>query len=140
MDRSRYLSLGGCDPGFGLLAAEDRDFVDRWRQAGGQLEICGGCRVRHAHRSSLGGFIRQYFNYGRGAWRYHWLRREQNQTRLWSDACLHTALPSRLADPLRKLPLRLRPQVLLMVAVWQLANLAGFLWQGGVEMIGATRP
>jgi len=27
-----------------------------------------------------------------------------------------------------------------MVAAWQLANLAGFLWQGGVEMIGATRP
>ena len=37
VDRERYLAIGGCDHRFGRLAAEDRDFVDRWRLAGGNL-------------------------------------------------------------------------------------------------------
>ena len=130
LDHRRFLALGGCDPGFGFLAAEDRDFIDRWLQAGGHLEVASGAQVRHEHRSSLGGFVHQYFNYGRGAWRYHRLRRQRQHGRMWDDARLHTALPLRLVRPMREVPPRLRLQVLLLLGVWQLANLAGFLWQG----------
>jgi GT2 family glycosyltransferase len=129
VDRRRFLYLGGCDIRFGFLAAEDRDFIDRWQRAGGRLALCEGSWVRHEHRSSLRGFVRQYFNYGRGAWLFHRLRQRSKQGRLWSDARLHMALPLRLADPMRRVPPRMRVQVLLLIAVWQLANLAGFLWQ-----------
>lgn len=101
LNRKCFLELGGCDPRFGLLAAEDRDFIDRWQRAGGRLELCRGARVRHEHRASLRGFMRQYFNYGRGAWLFHKLRRERAEGRLWSDARLHMAWPLRLAQPMR---------------------------------------
>lgn len=129
LNRRRFLDLGGCDTRFGFLAAEDRDFIDRWQRAGGRLALCQGSWVRHEHRSSLRGFVRQYFNYGRGAWLFHRLRQRSKQGRLWSDARLHMALPLRLADPMRRVPPRMRVQVLLLIAVWQLANLAGFVWQ-----------
>lgn len=139
LERQRFRAMGGCDPGFGFLAAEDREFIDRWLQAGGRLAQVPGCQVRHEHRSSLGGFVRQYFNYGRGAWHYHQLRRLRQQGRLWQDARLHTALAVRLVPPLRRVAPRLRLRVLLLIAVWQLANLAGFLWQAGVERVSARR-
>lgn len=129
LNRRRFLDLGGCDTRFGFLAAEDRDFIDRWQRAGGRLALCQGSWVRHEHRSSLRGFVRQYFNYGRGAWLFHRLRQRNKQGRLWSDARLHMALPLRLVDPMRRVPPRMRVQVLLLIAVWQLANLAGFVWQ-----------
>ncbi|QVL52800.1 MAG: glycosyltransferase [Cyanobium sp. M30B3] len=131
LNRKRFLELGGCDPRFGFLAAEDRDFIDRWQRAGGRLELNQGTQVRHEHRASLRGFVRQYFNYGRGAWHFHRLRRERADGRLWSDARLHMAWPLRLAQPMRQVEPGLRLQVLLLIAVWQLANLAGFLWQAG---------
>jgi glycosyltransferase involved in cell wall biosynthesis len=137
LERQRFLAMGGCDPGFGFLAAEDREFIARWLQAGWRLMQVPGCQVRHEHRSSLGGFVRQYFNYGRGAWHYHRLGRLRQHGRLWQDAGLHTRLPARLAPPLRRVAPRLRLRVLLLIAVWQLANLAGFLWQAGLETVSA---
>lgn len=129
VNRRRFLDLGGCDTRFGFLAAEDRDFIDRWQRAGGRLAMNQGSWVRHEHRSSLRGFVRQYFNYGRGAWLFHRLRLGMQQGRLSSDARLHMALPLRLVGPMRQVPVGMRLQVLLLIVVWQFANLAGFLWQ-----------
>lgn len=138
LNRQQFQALGGCDPRFGSLAAEDRDLIDRWQRSGGRLELNRGAQVRHEHRASLRGFVRQYFNYGRGAWHFHRLRQRSHQGRLWRDARLHTAWPLRLAKPMRQIPPRLRIQVLLLIVVWQLTNLAGFLWQGGLEMLTST--
>lgn len=135
LDRQRYLALGGCYPGFGFLAAEDRDFVDRWLQAGGRLERCTSTWVRHEHRSSLRGFVRQYFNYGRGAWHFHKRRRQRQHGGMWTHARLHSELPARLLEPIRQVPPRFRLQTVLLIGVWQVANLAGFLWQGGLECL-----
>jgi glycosyltransferase involved in cell wall biosynthesis len=130
LNRDRFLEIGGCDSRFGFLAAEDRDLIDRWQRAGGRLELCfGDARVRHEHRASLRGFVRQYFNYGRGAWHFHRLRQRSSQGRLMSDARLHMTWPRLLAKPMSKVPSRMRLQVLLLIAVWQVANVAGFLWQ-----------
>jgi len=137
--RERFLALGGCDAGFGFLAAEDRDLVDRWLRSGGRLAVCAGCHVHHGHRSSLGGFVRQYFNYGRGAWRYHRLRRQRGQGRMRDDARLHVELPARLARPLGRVSWRWRLQVLVLIGVWQVANLAGFLCQAGIDVANSMR-
>lgn len=129
LSRRRFLDLGGCDTRFGLFAAEDRDFIDRWQREGGRLALCRDSWVHHDHRSSVRGFVRQYFNYGRGAWVFHRLRQRSDQGRLFSDSRLHMGLPLRLVEPMRRVPPRMRLQVLLLIAVWQLSNLAGFLWQ-----------
>lgn len=137
--RERYLAVGGCDAGFGLLAAEDRDFADRWMRAGGRLMVCQEAVVRHEHRSSLRGFARQYFNYGRGAWRYHQLRRERQHGRMIDDARLHLSLQHYLRRPMRRLSPALRAKVLVFLCIWQLANLAGFCYQSGLDILAVRK-
>lgn len=138
--RDQYLALGGCDASYGLLAAEDRDFADRWRAAGGTLQLCGDTNVHHDHRSTLPGFVRQYVNYGRGAWRYHQRRRQRRTGRMTDDVRLHTELPRHLRGPLGRLPLAMRVQTVLLLGVWQLANAAGFAWQAIVETVQRRGP
>ena len=140
LNRHAYLALGGCDVRYGRLAAEDRDFVDRWRQAGGQLVRCPHTYVHHDHRSSLGGFVRQYVNYGRGAWRYHQARRMRRSGRIADDLRLHVGLPRYLPASLARLPWPTRVPVLLLLGVWQVANAAGFVWQAAADTLAATRP
>ncbi len=128
-ERQRFLDLGGCDERFGRLAAEDRDFIDRWRLSGGGLVACPDAIVLHEHRSSVLGFARQYFNYGRGAWRYHRLRRQRTSGKMWEDVKLHFSLPRYFKMPLQSLSPGMRLKVVLLLFVWQAANFAGFTWQ-----------
>jgi glycosyltransferase involved in cell wall biosynthesis len=138
INRQAYLALGGCDARYGRLAAEDRDFVDRWRVAGGGLAYVTRSFVHHDHRASLGGFVRQYVNYGRGAWRYHRLRRERGSGRMADDLRLHTSLPRYLRTPLARVPRAARVPVVALLVVWQLANAAGFAWQAVAETLVPT--
>lgn len=140
LDRRTYLALGGCDASYGRLAAEDREFVDRWRMTGGVLMLCRATHVHHDHRSTLRGFLRQYFNYGRGAWRYHRQRRARASGRLRDDLRLHIGLPAYLGTPLARLPWRTRLAVLALLIAWQLANAAGFVWQAVAEATSAGAP
>jgi cellulose synthase/poly-beta-1,6-N-acetylglucosamine synthase-like glycosyltransferase len=65
--RDCLMSLGGFDQNFPLPAAEDRDLCDRWREQGGALIYVPAAAVDHYHSLSLEGFLRQQFQYGRGA-------------------------------------------------------------------------
>lgn len=132
--RDQYLSIGGCDEAFGRLAAEDRDFADRWLQSGGRQVRAADALVIHGHRTDLRGFIRQYFNYGKGAWRYHSLRRSRGTGALFDSLKLHKGLRHYTSQPLRDVPAVLRTKVRLLLATWELANAAGFAWQACVEL------
>lgn len=136
VERVRYLAIGGCDEGFGRLAAEDRDFVDRWRLAGGRIAVCPGAIVRHEHRSTVRGFFLQYFNYGRGAWRYHRLRRIRRSGRMAEDARLHLSLHRYFRKPLMALPPTMKLKVIALFFVWQGANLLGFITQSLIDSRG----
>ena len=127
--RDPYLSIGGCDEAFGRLAAEDRDFADRWLQSGGQQVRATDAIVIHEHRTALKGFIQQYFNYGRGAWRYHSLRRSRGTGALFESLKLHKGLRRFTRQPLRDVPASLRKKVRLLLVTWELTNAAGFVWQ-----------
>ena len=59
--------LGGFDESFPLAAGEDREFCERWQHSGRHLVYADEALVYHAHRLDLRGFVRQHFNYGRGA-------------------------------------------------------------------------
>ena len=134
LERDRYRTIGGFDREFGRLAAEDRDFFDRWRMAGGRLMACPQAIVRHEHRSSLSGFVRQVFNYGRGAWRYHSLRRMRNSGSMSEDISINFQLARYFRNTLRGQPPFRRIGIIILLGVWQVANLAGFVWQASLEL------
>jgi len=76
LERQRFLELGGFDTKFPLAGGEDREFCRRCRRQGLELVYAAGAVVHHHHALTLRSFLRQHFNYGRGALSYHRLRRE----------------------------------------------------------------
>ncbi len=70
MARSRFLEVGGFDESFPLAAGEDREFCARWTRHGLPIRLEAGALVRHRHCLTLGGFWKQQFGYGRGAYRF----------------------------------------------------------------------
>jgi glycosyltransferase involved in cell wall biosynthesis len=70
-----YRRIGGFSPLFTRAAAEDREFCDRWLQEGFAIRYVPTVVVEHFHAMTLAGFLRQHYNYGRGAQTYHECRR-----------------------------------------------------------------
>ncbi|MFL5617310.1 MAG: glycosyltransferase [Gemmatimonadaceae bacterium] len=65
--RDTFLAAGGFDIRFPFSAGEDRELGDRWSAQGRPSVSAPEAIVRHAHRLSARGFVRQHFRYGRGA-------------------------------------------------------------------------
>jgi len=73
--RSKFSSLGGFDESFIIAAAEDRDFSSRWQESNQKMFYTETAIVRHSHNLTWKSFLRQHFNYGRGAFRFYSLRK-----------------------------------------------------------------
>jgi GT2 family glycosyltransferase len=122
--------MGGFDHvRFPLAGGEDRDLCDRWRHAGHRLTYIPTAVVRHAHDLTFTTFCRQHFSYGRGAWVYQRVRAERDSGRLRDDLTFHIQLPRLLGRPLASLPRRQVPAVVILLAVWQVANAVGFFYE-----------
>jgi glycosyltransferase involved in cell wall biosynthesis len=65
--RVRFLDLKGFDDLFPMAAAEDRELCYRWRSHHDRITYAPEAVVRHFHELDLKAFLRQHFNYGRGA-------------------------------------------------------------------------
>lgn len=76
--RRNFLDFGGFDVAFHRASAEDREFCDRWVQAGRRLIYVPDAVVRHAHKLSLYAYARQHFIYGRGALHFRQARAARN--------------------------------------------------------------
>jgi len=63
----RFHELGGFDESFGTTASEDRELCGRWQHRGYRMIYAPEVVVDHAHALTGRAFIRQHFNYGRGA-------------------------------------------------------------------------
>ncbi|MGH2956368.1 MAG: glycosyltransferase, partial [Solirubrobacterales bacterium] len=75
----RFAAVGGFDERFDRAGAEDRDFCDRWREAGHPVVRADDVVVRHHHDMDFAGFWRQHRNYGRGGVDYQRARRERGR-------------------------------------------------------------
>jgi GT2 family glycosyltransferase len=62
-----FREIGGFDESFRMAGGEDRDFCRRWIARGYEIAHCIDARVSHHHAMSFGQFLRQHYNYGRGA-------------------------------------------------------------------------
>lgn len=127
--RKTYLQLGGCDESYGRLAAEDREFMHRWRGKGFQMVAAPEAEVAHEHRCDYMSFVRQYFNYGRGAQLFHKNNRRRSASTLTNATGMHLKLPYYLRPAMSKLGIMMRLKVLMLLVIWELSNLAGFIWQ-----------
>lgn len=68
--RDRLLAAGGFDERFSRGAAEDRELCDRWYRSGAPSLACRRALIGHRHSLTARRFVRQHWNYGRGAWVY----------------------------------------------------------------------
>ncbi|WP_107666234.1 glycosyltransferase family 2 protein [Cyanothece sp. BG0011] len=80
MSRELFEKVGQFDITFPLAAGEDREFCDRWLFNGYSLHYVPEAIIYHSHHLSLSKFWQQHFNYGRGAYYFHQVRSQRNQT------------------------------------------------------------
>jgi GT2 family glycosyltransferase len=119
-----FRQLGGFNPHF--RTSEDRDLCARWSDSGRSLVYAPGALVNHSNDLCFGSFWRQHLGYGRGACRFYRAHRSRHPGKSTIRCGFYAAL-------LRQLPAlimrqkRHRPILLFLMAVWQAANLAGFL-------------
>jgi glycosyltransferase involved in cell wall biosynthesis len=128
VSRARFLELGGFDPSF--TVSEDRELCDRWRHHGLPLVYRREARVLHEIESSLAGFTRRHFRYGCGAYRFNTIRRSRRSGSLTRDLSFYRQLPRRAAALLREAGPRRGAGLGGLLVLWQLANVAGFCWEG----------
>lgn len=121
--RNQFLALGGFDTSFPFAAGEDRDFCDRWWQAGCPARDAPDAAVVHAHHLTPRGFWRQHLTYGRGAYQLR-QRRSARRTAAGPGAGL-SFYAGLLATPLRQPGIQNRPAVLGLLLIAQAATLAG---------------
>ena len=63
----RFQMIGGFDTTFPSAAGEDRELCDRWRKHNYPMVYAPEVLVHHSHSLTCRNFLKQHFNYGRGA-------------------------------------------------------------------------
>lgn len=138
--RYHLLENGGFDAaGFDLGAAEDRDLCARWLERGGRMVYARDATIVHHHRSTALAFAEQHFRYGRGAARYHSLRRARGTGRMRDDVGVHLALGAYLAERMTRVPPSRAMGLLGAIALWQALNALGFLFGRSSDVLRAQR-
>lgn len=127
VSRQGFIALGGFDPRF--RTAEDREFCDRWRQAGRSMLFAPDAVVRHAHDLTLSGYLRQHFRYGQGAFHYHQIRAHRGSGRLANEFVFYRSLARRLFTSLSGYRPARACGLLALLLLWQATNAIGYAWE-----------
>lgn len=125
--------FGGFNPRYRYAGGEDRGLSDRWRHSGNPMIYLPHACVFHFHDLTLRRFLRQHFNYGRGAIVYH-------QTRVTSHAEeAATAKDIVFNWTAWKQAIQAQRQrhsfvaIAVLLVLWQIANAAGYFWEVAVQ-------
>lgn len=118
-----FQAVGGFDPSY--RTSEDREFCSRWSASGRRLEYEPRAVVEHAHELGPTTFWKLHFKYGRGAFQFH---REQRQSGrpVAIEGSYYLAL---LREPFRRAGLVRAIVLEALLALWHIANTAGFIWE-----------
>jgi GT2 family glycosyltransferase len=127
MSRDVFHANNGFDAGFPLAAAEDRDFCDRWTYSGRRIVWEPTAIVLHYHAHTLRSFLRQHFNYGRGAVLYQQLRRDRGSGGLKDDVGFHVHFFRWLRGPLARHSFPRKVVLTGAVLLTQAAYVCGYL-------------
>ena len=132
-----FQEVGGFDESF--RQSEDRELCDRWISLGRRLVYAPEAVVNHARDVRLGGFLRQHFGYGRGAFRFHRTRARRGSSPWRGHARFHLRLPTLLHSARPGAGALRSPSVVALLLAWQLANVLGFAWEGTCVALAAAR-
>jgi glycosyltransferase involved in cell wall biosynthesis len=130
LPRERFLHLGGFDSGFRCPGGEDRDLCDRWVHHGYGMTYAREALVYHARSDDLPSFARQYFGYGRGAYRYHRARAKRGSGPMRAELGFYRMLARTAHRPVRAAGAVDGALLLALLGMWQVANTLGFAWEG----------
>ena len=82
--------------------------------------------VDHAHVMGLAGFVTQHFGYGRGACRFHRARANRGTGQLMPEGSFYLKC---FREPFRAQPTHRAVALAMLMGVWQIANMSGFIFQ-----------
>ncbi|MEJ8567754.1 glycosyltransferase family 2 protein [Elongatibacter sediminis] len=139
MKRSAYLELGGCDTEFPPYGAEDREFCDRWLASGRAMHFAEDASVEHHHTLNIRSFANMYYCYGRGAYVYHMQRRQNGLSGMFDKFLFYAHVPTLLSPVSRVKGLSRKAKVCLLMGLWQLANIYGYLREAARWRYGNPR-
>ena len=129
-----FRELGGFDERF--RTAEDRELCDRWVASGRVLRFAPGALVVHDRPLTFAAFLSQFFHYGRGAFRFHWKRRAQGRgLGMLAELSFYARLPRAAVKALAERSSPRLPVGVALIALWQFANLLGFLTEAGRHVV-----
>ena len=125
--KEMFQELGGFSELFTLAAAEDRDLCDRWTSRGHPMIFSPEAVVHHYHALDLRRFMRQHFNYGRGARIYHRERECRGQVPIRVEPLsFYLRL---IALPYHRYPVARAIRLSLLMVISQAANGAGYCYE-----------
>jgi glycosyltransferase involved in cell wall biosynthesis len=120
-----FRAVGGFETSIPSATAEDREFCDRWSTHALALTHVPAAVVYHAHDLTFGQFLRQHFNYGRGALAFRMIRRRRVESPLLPEPLkFYTGL---MLSPMRGPSSARRWRLAALLIASQLAMGAGML-------------
>lgn len=122
-----FHALGCFDSSFYLMGAEEREFCDRWQYRGFRMVYAPEVIVYHSHYLTLRSFVRQHFNYGRGAFHFQRLFYARSRKRLKVEPLSFYLGMVRYPFLEGKFLRTFLLSILLCVS--QAANFTGFFWE-----------
>ncbi len=135
--RDLFGDVGGFDASFVEGTGEDRDFCDRWLRRGHGMIYEPQAVVSHAHALTFRGFFRQQFAYGRGSRRYRETRARRDCARVVIEPL--SFYLNLVRYPLARPAGNERIRLAALMTMSQLANTAGYFWQGAGRGAGPIR-
>jgi GT2 family glycosyltransferase len=127
-----FHDVGGFDADF--RTAEDRDFCRRWLARGLELAYVPEALVLHAHALTLKAFVRQHFDYGRGAFRFHRRAGDEGDAQLRTVAGFYGSVPRLMRATVNGDGAAGVAKLAADLAIWQAANGAGFAWEAATSV------
>jgi GT2 family glycosyltransferase len=128
-----FQEIGGFDVTALRASAEDRELCDRWLYHGYKMRYIPNAVIYHSHFLTFGSFLRQHFNYGRGAFYYHNARARRHKEGIKVEP-----LPfylNLIHYPFSKSEKREAFLVVVLLVISQIANAAGFLYESFYRLI-----
>jgi glycosyltransferase involved in cell wall biosynthesis len=150
LDRSRFFTsnnmalsatlfkkIGGFDVTTLRATAEDRELCDRWLYHGYEMNYKPNAVVYHSHFLNFLSFLKQHFNYGRGAFYFHKVRAKRRKEGIKIEP-----LPfylNLLLYPFSEQGGWKGLYIAVLLIISQLANATGFLWEAVCQGIRSLR-
>lgn len=125
--REALLALGAFDANYGLAGGEDRGLCDRWRHSGHRMVYTPTAKIFHFHDLSLRRFLRQHFNYGRGALQYHRTRVTSHAEEARTARGIVFDFAAWRREIREKRGSHRQLAIVALLVLWQAANTAGYI-------------